>query len=129
LESYFSLRVATITSEWARPKGASPKDFTLEPLRLDPEQCARSFNAIVAYREWVKTSWSGRPMLEITYEEDLRQNYCETIRAIEDFLDLDHVPAEQRLQKQARRDPREAILNYAELKEHFRYTLHEEYFQ
>ena len=129
LESYFSLRVATITREWARPKGATPSDFTLEPFRLDPEQCARKFNAITAHREWVKTSWSRRPMLEITYEDDLRGKYEQTIRAIEDFLDLEHVPTEQRLEKQARRPPREAILNYAELKEYFRYTLHEEYFE
>jgi LPS sulfotransferase NodH len=130
LETYLSLRVASLTNEWTQPKGREPAARPeLFPSGLEPEACASYFDRIAAYRLWVERCWKERALLTLDYETDLCSNYDETLRRIEDFLEVDHQPAEQKLEKQARCHPRERIGNYDELKEYFRYTPHQEYFE
>jgi LPS sulfotransferase NodH len=130
LETYLSLRIAMMTNEWARLKGRAHSGSKEVPaLSFDPEECASFFNEITAYREWVRSSWADHPMLELSYEDNLGKGYDSTMREVEDFLRVGHRPAEKRLEKQARRHPREQLSNYDELKEYFRYTIHEQYFE
>jgi LPS sulfotransferase NodH len=129
LETYLSLRVATLTNEWARPKGIPlSRNSEPQPIRLEAKECALYFDEIVAYGQWVKSYWRDHPILELNYENDVRTHYDSTVSRIEDFLQVDHCPVEKRLEKQARCHPREEISNYDELKEYFRYTIHEKYF-
>jgi LPS sulfotransferase NodH len=130
LETYLSYRLALITNEWAlleqeagHPRADAPQ------LRLEAADCAAFFNRIIAEREWIRNDWSGHPFLELSYESDLCNTYESTVYRIEDFLRVGHEPARKRLAKQSRRSPREQITNYGELKEHFRYSIHEAYFE
>ena len=129
LETYLSLRIASLTNVWARAKGEPESKFSgVQPLRFEAEQCALYFDEIVAYRQWVKSRWQDHPMLELNYEDDLLTNYASAFYKVEDFSQVDHLPVEKKLEKQARCHPRERISNYDELKEYFRFTIHEKYF-
>ena len=132
LETYLSYRMAIITNEWAllKQKGKAGRPRAEVPqLRLEAAACAAFFNKIIADREWVRNEWSDHPILELSYENDLCNSYDSALYRIEDFLGVSHQPAHKRLEKQARRSPREQITNYDELKEYFRYSIHEAYFE
>lgn len=128
LASYLSLRVAFITKEWKLWKGTTRPRQEPPRLRLEPAECAAHFNQILAWRQWANENFREHPFLEIEYERDVCARFEAVMNEIHDFLDLPRVPARQLLEKQAQRPPREAIINYDELKQHFRYTLYEQFF-
>jgi len=128
LETYLSYRIAKLTDEWALLRGDASKRKDVPPLRLEPEDCAAFFDEMIANREWARKAWKNHSVLELNYENDLCNGYDATLARVEDFIEVDHEPAEQRLVKQARRQPHEQISNYDELKEYFRYSVHEAYF-
>lgn len=129
LETYLSYRIALLTDQWALLPQEVSKQKEVPPLRLEPDDCAAFFDEMVASRQWARKAWKDHSILELTYEKDLCSGYDATLAQVEDFICVRHEPAEQRLAKQARRQPREQISNYDELKEYFRYSVHEAYFQ
>jgi LPS sulfotransferase NodH len=129
LESFLSLKVAFMTGEWRRWKGAEGASAPPTSLRLEPRECEEYFNEITAYRAWARDAFRRHPFLEIEYERDVCARYPETMGRVYDFLCVPRGPAEQLLEKQSRRRPRETVSNYAELKEHFRPTAYGKFFE
>jgi len=129
LESWLSLRVASITKEWVWYAGSAGKRTQLPPLTLDPAECEAYCNQILAQRQWAAEVFRNHPTLEIEYDADIVQNYQATMDRIHDLLGVERRPARQILEKQARRKPREQILNYHDFEEHFRHTLYERFFR
>lgn len=128
LESFLSLEIAFQTREWLRVKGAPGRPADVPPLRLDPAECETYCNRLLAQRQWARQSFRRHPLLEVEYEGDLCRRFRPTIYGIHDFLEVPRGPAVRGLEKQARRSPKEQILNYDELREYFRHTLYEEFF-
>lgn len=128
LESYISLRVASITGEWERSKGSAAPRREPPQLRLEPRVCEAHFNQELAWRKWARESFRQHPFLEIEYERDVCARFEAVMNEIHDFIDVPRIHARQLLEKQARRSPREATINYEELKDYFRYTLYEDFF-
>jgi LPS sulfotransferase NodH len=128
LESYISLRVAFITGEWERFKGTTARREEPARLKLEPRVCEAHFNQELAWRKWARERFRCHPFLEIEYERDVCARFEAVMNEIHDFIDVPRRHSRQLLEKQAQRSPREAIVNYEELKEYFRYTLHEDLF-
>jgi LPS sulfotransferase NodH len=128
LESYISLRVAFLTGEWERLKGTNTQRKEQPLLRLEPKECEVYFNQELVWRKWAGKSFSSHPFLEIKYEGDVCARFVEVMDEIHDFISVPRRRARQLLEKQAQRPPREAVTNYDELKEYFRYTLYEDFF-
>lgn len=128
LESYISLRVAFLTGEWERPKGANTQRKEQPRLRLEPKECEVYFNQEIAWRKWARESFGSHPFFEIKYEKDVCARFVEVMNEIHDFIAVPRRRARQLLEKQAQRPPRETVTNYEELKEYFRYTLYEDFF-
>jgi len=128
LESYISLRVAFLTGEWERFKGTNAPRKEQPRLRLEPKECEVYFNQELAWRKWARESFRAHPFLEIKYERDVCARFADVMNEIHDFIDVPRRRASQILEKQAQRPLREAITNYEELEEYFRYTLYEDFF-
>lgn len=129
LETYLSYRIAKLTDQWALLPYEATKHKEVPAIRLEPDLCAAFFNELVANREWARTAFTDHQVLELTYEKDLHDGYDASMARIEDFLDISHEPAEKLLIKQARRRPQDQIINYDELKEYFRDSVHAAYFE
>ena len=128
LKTFLSLRLACVTGEWKRWANATTPRQEPEPINLDPQRCQEYFGNVLAQQQWARKSFSAHPFLEISYEEDIFGRFQAAMNQIQDFLGVPPVPMRQLLEKQAKRSPREMIVNYDELKEHFRYTLYEDFF-
>lgn len=128
LESWVSLRVASITKEWVWYAGSAAKRTQVPPLTLDPSECEAYCNQILAQRQWAAEAFRNHPTLEIEYEADIVQRYQATMDRVHDFLEVPRRPARQVLEKQAKRKPHEQISNYRDFEEHFRHTLYESFF-
>lgn len=128
LESYISLRVASITGEWERPRDSSAPRVEAPTLELEPKVCEAHFNQELAWRQWGRESFRHHPFLEIEYDKDVCTRFQAVMNEIQDFLDIARLPASQLLEKQSRRSTREAIINFDELKNYFQHTLYEEFF-
>jgi LPS sulfotransferase NodH len=129
LECWLSLKIASITKEWAWQKGAPGPRTVLPPLELDPIECENYCNQTLMHRQWASERFKDHPTIEIEYETDLVSRFQETMYELHDFLGIPRGPAEQILEKMGKRKPREQIVNYDEFKEHFRNTLYESFFE
>lgn len=129
LECWLSLQMAHITGEWERRKGAPGPRTLVPPLDLDPAKCEAFFNQTLAHRRWAAERFRRHPTLELEYEADVVGRFEQTVRRMQDFLEAPRGPAEKLLEKQARRKPREQIVNYDEFKDYFRHTLYEGFFE
>jgi hypothetical protein len=129
LESWLSLRIASITREWVWYADSAGKRTVLPPLTLDPTECETYCNQVLAHRQWATESFRNHPTLDIEYEADIIHRFQDTMDGIHDFLGVARRPARQILEKQAKRKPREQILNYKDFEEHFRHTLYESFFR
>jgi hypothetical protein len=129
LECWVSLTIASITKEWGWQKGAPGPRTILPPFKLDPVECENYFNQTLAHRQWAAERFKNHPAIKIEYEADIVRRFQETMDKLHDFLEIPRGQAEKILEKQAKRKPREQIINYEELKEHFRNTLYESFFE
>ena len=128
LHTFLSLKVAFQTGEWRRWKGVTGAAAAPLSLRLEPAECEEFFNQIVSHRLWAKRAFEHHPLLEIDYENDVCSDFQNTMSRIYDFLSVPHEPARELLEKQASRHPADLISNYDELRQHFRHTLFEPFF-
>jgi len=128
LESYISLRIASITGEWERFKDSSAPRVEAPTLELEPKVCEAHFNQELAWRQWARESFRHHPFLEIEYDKDVCTRFQAVMKKIQAFLEVAPRPARQLLEKQSRRSAREAIVNFDELKNYFQHTLYEEFF-
>ena len=128
LESFLSLRLAVITGEWKRWAGTPTPGIEPEPITLDPHRCQEYFNNVLTQEQWARKSFRNHSYLEIHYERDICGRFNVAMNEIQDFLGVPQMTARQVLEKQAKRSPREMIVNYDELREYFRYTLYEDFF-
>jgi len=129
LECWVSLKIASITKEWHWQKGAPGPRTSLPSLELDPVECENYFNQTLVHRQWALERFKDHPAIEIEYEADVVGRFQETVYKLHDFLEIPRGPAEQILEKMAKRKPREQIVNFEEFKEHFRNTLYESFFE
>ena len=113
LRVHLSRQLAEKTGGWTN------KTYN-ELIRLDPEQCKNDFERTLRWWDEAKTFFDKQQMLELWYE-DLVSNQDYWIQEILRFLDVKNsnstlVP---KTKKQASKNSKEMIKNYAELKNYF----------
>jgi LPS sulfotransferase NodH len=128
-ESFVSLKVAFITREWNRQRGAAPKAEPPPPFELDVRECESYCTRATAFKRWADERFAAHPRIEVEYERDVCGRFASMMDDVYGFLGLPSSPAEPLLVKLARRHPREQVSNYEELKEYFRHTLYEGMFE
>jgi LPS sulfotransferase NodH len=128
LAAWVSYEVARRTDVWTlwedEPANACA------PFETDPDALGQFFEEVLARRAWVRHAFRERAFLEIRYEEGLRDAFGPTVnRVIEHIGGSGAGPRGPVLKRLSDGFPDRQITNFAELRERFRHTPHEEYFE
>jgi LPS sulfotransferase NodH len=126
LEAFVSRSVALRTGEWLRRPGREAATAP-EPFDLDPRDCGWFFNYHTERREWARATFAAHPFLEISYDE-LSADLQASLGRVFAFLGVDPIAVEPPYRKQAGVPVREQIGNFAELRDTFRGTAYEWFF-
>ena len=138
LEAKLSRERAKLTGQWTKHIGDArqwtkqteveglPSDAS--PIFLDPHDCEQFFNRVLAYRAWAACAFSDHPFLEITYENHLCNRLQDTMLTLQGFLSIPACDTKILTEKQSTLPTELQIVNYSELRQYFRHTIHQTYF-
>jgi LPS sulfotransferase NodH len=118
LHTLISIRRAFMTSQWWCLKSSSGVAPT---LHLHPDECCRYFHMLDTRAQEADTAFQGHPKLEVSYEA-LAERQDDTMEEIFAFLKVPYAPVTTRMKKQNLTPPCEAVANYDQLKNYFRDT-------
>jgi hypothetical protein len=118
LREWLSIRRAEQTGDWSRWNAI---ERPVEPITLSIESCRREFEYARVAKERADALFAGQPMLQVGYEELVRNRAVEMAR-VQRFLGVDVDEPATSIVRQSRGSLAEAIANYAELEHAFRDT-------
>ena len=128
LASLVSLKTALYTSKWVAPAEGAPS--LLEPsFHLDPIECARYFRTLQRQRAWVEQYFVDHPKATIRYEDDLVEDFSNTLRRTQEFVGSKALPVRQVVFKQSTLPIRERIVNFGELESYFAASRYKDLFR
>lgn len=119
LASLFSYKQAVAEQNWGR----SDTDFR---TALSVNECGDYFQSIICFQHFFDTLFADR-MLQVEYEK-LSDSTQETLQGILMFLGVDKAVLTTEISKNKKSDLSECISNYLELKDRFKNTDFEKYF-
>jgi LPS sulfotransferase NodH len=125
LQTLISLKMAFITRQWWSLKSSPQTTLT---MHLDPEECGRYFQMLDGFAAEADLAFAHHPKIEVMYE-DLVAEQQVTLQQIFKFLKVPNEPVTTRMKKQNLVSPRETVANYGQLKDHFRHTRWDVYFE
>lgn len=128
LDCKISLDVALQTGQWLLENREEGKRAVVPPFAADPDDYEFYFNQLHAAQTWASRAFTHHAVLSLEYERDLLDAFPETMARVFDFLGLAGEVPESRLLKQAGRPASTQLSNFDELREHFRHTLYEPFF-
>lgn len=116
LKTYLSMSRALNDRQWmARSEARVARK---EALELDYNEVLKGFRNIRQWEDENTRYFSGKPMLDVYYE-DLTGDYPREMSRVQEFLGLPLVPARPLTRKQSVQGLAESISNYEELKNRF----------
>jgi LPS sulfotransferase NodH len=125
LKELLSLRKAFQTNKWTNTDGTEEEAFS---ITLDYEDCLQEFTHSQEIKAQYDTFFQDHPVINITYE-NLSEDYETELKKIQDFLEVDYHPVKPLTYKQSRQPLKETLANYFELKQQFRGTPWEVFFE
>lgn len=121
----FSLKKANITNKWTNITGEEEEKFTIS---LDYDECLKEFTWEQEARKQFDDYFEGHPRIEVFYENLCK--HCESeIKRIQEFLGVRYEIVKPTTYKQSNQPLSKSISNYSELKEKFKGTPWEEFFE
>nr|WP_283234686.1 sulfotransferase [Candidatus Protofrankia californiensis] len=129
LESFRSLTQARDSGRWLAPSADGPAPVPPR-VKLSPADCESYFRSAERFYGRIFARFPPEKIHEIYYE-DLGDSPRECLARIWDFLGVPPHPLSGclLLQQQETRPLGEAVLNYAELRDHFRGTPYQAFFE
>jgi LPS sulfotransferase NodH len=130
LDTLISLKTAFVTGEfWSlnlNGDKTSHRD-TITTIHLSPDECQRYFEKVHASADEADTLFATHPKLDVTYE-DLVASRDEVVQKVTEFLHVPYLPVSTRMQKQIAAPASDIVANYVELKDCFRDTKWQAFF-
>jgi LPS sulfotransferase NodH len=124
LRELLSMKRAELTGEWSQWESAVRK---IEPITLDADTCREEFEYAETAKRDADAFFARRPMLQVTYEDLVGRQSSETER-VQRFLGVDVRELRSAIVKQSNDALSAAIANYPELRNAFRGTKWEVFF-
>jgi LPS sulfotransferase NodH len=118
LDTLISLKRAFATREWWSLKSEPRPRFT---MHLDPEECSRYLQRMSNFQAAADTAFAAHPKIDVIYE-DLVERQQDALRGVFTLLDVTCLPLTTRMIKQNPAPAWETVVNYEQLKNHFRHT-------
>jgi hypothetical protein len=125
LKTHLSRERAARTDKWADVKGSSEDG---QMLTLDYDRLLEDFIQTRSWEEEYDRFFADHPKIEVVYETLTRENATE-MRRIQEFLGVECRDLTPETFKQSRRPLSKSIANYFELKERFKGSPWEEFFE
>lgn len=125
LRMILSEKKAFKTDNWTNTTGIEEEKFT---VTLDYEECLWRFRHEQGVAEEFDRFFYGHPKLTLLYEH-LSSDYRDAVKPVLEFLGVNHEPLKPATYKQSNQPLAEAIVNYFELKEKFRNTPWDAFFE
>ena len=128
LRSLVSKKIGLRTKQWTENINSDESiDLENKKIELSPEECESYFEQINAYQEKTDRMFSNHRLIAVTYEE-LAKNRRAIINGLYREFGLVGFERDSELKKQNPEPLKSLILNYQELKDHFRGSKWESYF-
>lgn len=124
LHVMISWTAARLTRQWHAQRGQNV--IPTPPFKLQAEKLQKAFDHYKELHNEKLGLFSRNEILDITYE-GLATDFLGTLHQVFDFLGVERFDPEPQLIKTGR-PPLEVLQNYQELKEHFRGTEYESFF-
>ena len=125
LKSYLSLKRAFLTDQWVSYKQNSKYE---KPIKLDFNDCLNYFKEISKIEKKIEKDYSKHKLISIFYE-DLSKDPNSVLTKVQKFLGVENKKLYSNLKKQSSKSLSESIINYKSLKEKFRKTKWNIYFE
>lgn len=125
LKTHFSLRKAFKTNKWGNTSGAEGENVSIS---LNYEECLKSFTEIQEWEKKYDIFFENSCKIDVLYE-NLSNDYKNEMKRIQEFLGVDYEVVRPSTYKQSNQPLSKAISNYFELKEKFKGTPWEEFFE
>jgi LPS sulfotransferase NodH len=125
LRELLSLRKAFITNKWTNIDGSKDKQLS---ITLDYQDCLQEFTYSQKIKQYYDLFFKENLKIDVNYEV-LSNDYLSEIKRIQDFLEVDYEFVKPSTFKQSAQPLSEAISNYFELKEKFKNTPWEFFFE
>jgi LPS sulfotransferase NodH len=119
LAQFLSLKLAHRSDVWSMTRATAGK---AEPIRLDPDGCARHFAEVRRYERECEQKFAAHPLLRVHYEDLVRAQDREMERVLEFLGITPESGSRTKLVRQRTVPLPEAIENFAELREVFHDT-------
>ncbi len=126
LKQFLSLKLAEKTSHWVRKKTEQPIEY--EPILIDYRECIRYFRRQKRKAQRAVDFFENNEILDIFYENLAIDQNSETNKLLK-FLESRPVTLKCDLGKQNTQSLSETISNYYQLKNRFKDTAWEDYFE
>ncbi len=127
LDCFVSLTVARKTGEWVLFREGAPT--TIKPFAVSPDSCEVYFDNMECLRTWANRAFAKHPLLHLEYERDLTANFERTMSRTCEFLGVRQFDFQMYTRRQRLVPTIEQLTNYDELREYFRFSPHERFFQ
>ena len=125
LKTHLSRKKAAATDRWVTTSKQHERQTT---FTLDYEECLRDFVRTRRWEEEFDEFFRSHPLLEIFYE-DLAANRAAEMRRVEQFLNVEFEAVKPTTYRQSQESIAVTIENYFELKEKFKGTQWESFFE
>lgn len=125
LKTYISLKKAQKTGRWRNANNAQEEKVL---LTLDYNDCLNRFTRTRAFEEQFDKFFEDHQVFQVLYE-DLARDSQREMEHILQFLRIQHEAVRPLIYKQSNQPPSEIISNYSELKEQFKNTPWQEFFE
>ncbi len=128
LERLVEQSVAERMPGWLDPyEGVA--SYQVEPFSLSSFNCQEEFDRHVGLQLWASGAFAGHPVLDLDFDKDIKSDFQGALQRTCEFLDVGAAPAAVEFQIPIQVDPHRIVVNFEELKEHFRHTLYQDLFQ
>jgi LPS sulfotransferase NodH len=113
------------TNQWTNTTGIEEDNFVTS---LDYEECLQWFTRTHEFKKQYDIFFKDHPKIDVSYE-NLSRNYENEVKRIQEFLGVNYESVKPSTYKQSSQPLSKAISNYVELKEQFKNTPWEEFFE
>jgi hypothetical protein len=125
LKSYLSRKKALITNCWVNTSGSTE---SLIPIKMNYQDCLNEFITTRKYEKEVDRLFTTHWKMDVFYKE-LSKDYRSVMRKVQEFLDVPYGDVFPSTYKQSQYPLSQSIVNYWELKEKFKGTEWEAFFE
>ena len=125
LHTLISLKTAFMTGQWWRLKN-NPQ--AIPAVHLDPEECCKYFQMLDNFAAEADRAFADHPKINVIYE-DLATHQQDAMHQIFTFLKVPEQAVATRMKKQNLAPSRDTVANYGQLKDYFRHTRWDIFFE